>query len=160
MFGDCARVHRCTLGFRRSVELSKDICSRAPKHVMHPLPMTFQSFPGVGQFPRQVWIAYLDNAFLVQRQSMGRGDRKMQEGLDALISAGTQWGYGLVSYGMAIFQSLKDIFQRPKFAGKSLKFRRERERERGEIEREREIDIYIYICWRVNGLSTFWPPES
>ena len=33
-------------------------------------------------------------------------------------------GYGLVAYGMAIFQSPKNIFQRPKFPGKCLKFRR------------------------------------
>ena len=32
-------------------------------------------------------------------------------------------GYGLVAYGMANFQSPKHIFQRPKFPGKSLKFR-------------------------------------
>ena len=43
---------------------------------------------------------------------------------ETCMSAGTQWGYGLVAYGMAIFQSPKNIFQRPKFTGKCLEFRR------------------------------------
>ena len=33
-------------------------------------------------------------------------------------------GYGLVAYGMASFQSPKNIFQRPRFPGKCLEFRR------------------------------------
>ena len=34
------------------------------------------------------------------------------------MSAG-KWGYGLVAHGKVIFQSLKNNFQRLKFAGKS-----------------------------------------
>ena len=39
-------------------------------------------------------------------------------------------GYGLVAYGMAIFQTSKNIFQRPKFPGESLKFHRKSGKEK------------------------------
>ena len=48
----------------------------------------------------------------------------MAQSRSAMVFLGRK--YGLVAYGMAIFQSLKDIFQWPKFAGRSLKFRAER----------------------------------